>query len=88
MREVGVHLHHPLPAVGLAQRALKRGQVGSAQALLPGAVHDPDVRIGGRDLIREHAGTVGGAVIHDQQRRLGTAARTAGTIAGKHSLSL
>jgi len=64
VRAIGVHLHE----VGVAARETppERGDVGPAEALLPGPVQHVHPGVGGRETVREVPGAVGAGVVGDQ----------------------
>ncbi len=65
VRPVGIHLddHRRAPVQGLAEAV----EVGAAEALLRGAVPDPDPPVLGREPVGELAGAVRRAIVDDQQ---------------------
>jgi len=69
VRSVGVHLDKDV--IALVERRREPGEVGRAQPFLALSMKDPDVVILGRQLIRDGAGAVRGAVVQNKDVGLG-----------------
>lgn len=69
MGAVGVHLDDHVVAV--LQRPAEPGDVGAAEPRLFCPVHDLDVPVGLRELVREVPRAVGAVIVDHQQVRVG-----------------
>ncbi len=81
MGEVGVGLEDEV--VAALERPGEPRQIGPSQARLLFTVEHVDPRIGGRELVRQLAGAVRGAVVHHQDLQAGVLGQDLGDDPGK-----